>query len=235
MTHTEVNETLRPILRDFIADLNLIEQRLNDQMVYYRDNHLNWLNNNDFRPGTFSRILSTIIASKFTATKIFEYINSDNWQADYRENHIPEPWVGSNYFGHFRDIILQIRFFIIQSTYSQVETTNRIIIREKDLPTNTKPSYAVNQLTNTYDENFTKFIDFIRNSIHNNGYHFPINANNNYWTYNFSGKNYVFEIGEPINLDFSDTTGIINNILSELINTLRHCEVVNIEIIADIA
>ncbi|RLD55498.1 MAG: hypothetical protein DRJ01_16575 [Bacteroidetes bacterium] len=234
MTYEQINIQLKPILNGLIERLKSTEEDLNNQMEYYKNTHIDWLKNNDYRPGSFSRILSAIVASKFTAVKTIEYLNQDNWQEDYRDNHMPAPWKEVDYFGHFKEIALLIRFHLIHSVYSQIETTNRIIIRVKGLRTNTKPATSVNELTNTYNQEFVKFIDFIRNTIHNNGFHYPNNPNNNSWTYNFNGKNFHFEVGQPIELEFTDTMDIVHQMINDLINTLRHPDVENIGITADI-
>jgi len=234
MTSQEIKKQLEPLLTNYVIELKKIENLLTDEILYYKDNHPDWLKNNDFRLGSFSRILSAIIASKFTATKTLDYLNSEKWENDFRDKYIPEPWKEADYFGHFKDIAMLIRFYAFHSIYSQVETTNRIIMREKNLRTNSKPGYIVNEITKTYDEGFIKFIDFIRNAIHTNGYHFPKNANNNKWEYNFKGNDFYFEIGEPIELDFDNIINIMNEMIDALVNTLRHEEIVKIKIVPDL-
>lgn len=234
MNFKEINDQLRPILTGLIERLSATEDELNRQMIHYQDNHADWLTQNDFRPGTFSRILSAIVASKFAAIKTLEYIRTDDWQNDYREHHMPEPWKKVDYFGHFKEVALLIRFHLIHSIYSQIETTNRIIIRENGLRTNTKPANSVNELTNTFDEDFIKFIDFIRNTIHNNGYHYPLSENNNSWNYNFNGKEFLFRLGEPIELEFSDTMNIVDEMIATLVKTLHHEQIEKLPITKDI-
>src|SRR5690554_1023102 len=104
MTHEQVKNQLNPILKDLIPRLQETENLLNGQMEYYRDQHIDWLKNDDFRPGSISRILSAIVASKFTAIKTLEYLKQVDWQDDYREKHMPKAWKESDHFGHFKEI-----------------------------------------------------------------------------------------------------------------------------------
>ena len=89
-------------------------------------------------------------------------------------------------------------------------------------------------MTNTINQEFVKFIDFIRNTIHNNGFHYPTNPNNNSWTYNFNGKSFNFEVGQPIELEFTDTIEIVNQMINDLKDTLRHPDIESIGITTDI-
>lgn len=233
MKPEEISEQLIPILDGTIAGLKDLEALLIEQMGYYEKKHVNWLREDDFRPGTFSRILSSVVASKFTAEKIRSYLEDDGWPDDYREKYMPEPWKKIDYFGHLKEVALLIRFHLIHSIYSQIEATHRIIVRQKGLRTNTKPATAVHELTDTYPEDSTRFFDFIRNSIHNNGLHYPSNENFNVWTYSFMGKDFHFQVGEPIYIDIDDIIRIIRDQVEKMVLTLRHPEVENIEVTKD--
>lgn len=234
MTHQQIKEQLTPILSTLIQKLDKTENRLSEQMLYYQKNKLEWLEKNDFRPGAFSRILSSIVSSKFVAKKIVDYLDQKNWEDDYRENHMPELWKKIDYFGHFKDVALMIRFHLFHSVYSQIEATNRIIIREKNLNTRTKHANAVNELTKTTEEDFILFIDLIRNTIHNNGYHFPLSDKFDNWSYTFCGKTFQFISGCSVDLDFDDLVNIVDQLVNDLINVLKHPEVESIRIINDL-
>lgn len=93
MNAEQIEGQLIPILKDSIDELKEIEKELIEQIGYYEENNIEWLEKNDFRPGTFSRILSSVVASKFTAQKIYDYLNDENWVEDYRTHHMPEPWI----------------------------------------------------------------------------------------------------------------------------------------------
>lgn len=233
MNAEQIEEQLMPILKDSIYGLKEIEKELIEQITYYEKTNIEWLEKNDFRPGTFSRILSSVVASKFTAQKIYDYLNEENWVEDYRMQHMPVPWKKVDYFGHMKEIALFIRFHLIHSIYSQIEATHRVIIRQKNLRTNTKPATAVSELTDTYPEDEIRFWDYIRNTIHNNGLHFPKNENYNTWSYEFKGKQYHFELGQCVDIDISDILTIMRDQIEKMINTLRHPEVLSIEITND--
>lgn len=132
-----------------------------------------------------------------------------------------------------QDIITNLRFSIFHSIYSQIETTNRIIIKKTGLSKKIKHTIAVNKLTKVYKDEEITLIDFLRNSIHNNGIHFPIDKNKESWEINFKDKRIVFKKGEKVNLNFKDIIQIINLQIENTKTILRHPQIQAIEITED--
>ena len=108
------------------------------------------------------------------------------------------------------------RFALFQNFYSQTEFTNRIIQRDKHpTETSSNPFKLMVSKYGIMSLDFVKFINSIRNTIHNNGYYFPSDMTS-VFTYNFNGKTFTFNYGKPINdVTMQDIFEIIAYVLSE--------------------
>ena len=232
MTSKYIKQQLVPRLKNLLSSIDSIEQKCVSKLESIKGDNPIWLEENDFRPGTYSRFISSLVAVKFTASEILDFLNSEGWEDRFKA-FIPTPWKQTEYYGHFTEIALLIRFFLFHSVYSSIEATHRLIISNKNLRTNGKPAEIVTELTGTYPADDIKFYDFIRNTIHNNGYHHPKNENNNHWTYNFKDKTYAFNVGERIDLELTDILNIIDDQIDKMIATLEHEEIYSMEIIED--
>lgn len=83
---------LKRILNNFILELEKLELILVEEIVFYQKIKIEWVRENDFRPGTFSRLLSNIISTKFYSKRVLEYLCKSNWKNDFIENYTPQPW-----------------------------------------------------------------------------------------------------------------------------------------------
>lgn len=117
---------------------------------------------------------------------------------------------------YVKETHMALRFVLFQNFYSQTEFTYRIIQRAK-FPQE-ENSNPFNLITNKYgilSLDFVKFMNSIRNTIHNNGYYFPKDKTP-LFKYNFNGKEFVFEYGKPIDaIRMEDIFEIINYFIEE--------------------
>lgn len=233
MTPDQINESLVPILRDAILGIAKLESKLIVEINYYYKNHRDWIKDGDFRPGTIARLLSSLIPLKFFINILLDYIGKKDWPNDFQEKYIPEPWKQNDYYGHLEEIVQLIRFQIVHSFYSQIEATHRLIMTAHNK--RKKPAKAVNELTGTYRDPEIRFYDAIRNTIHNNGYHIPLEKENYYFTHILRGKEFHFNLNKPVNINMNDLINIIDDQIDKIIATLRSNSVKKMKIIKDIS
>lgn len=117
---------------------------------------------------------------------------------------------------YMQETHMAIRFVLFQNFYSQTEFTYKIIQREK-FPKllNANPYRLMTDQNGIMSVDFVKFINAVRNTIHNNGYYFP-----KYDTadlkYEFNGKTHNFVYGKPIDsVTMWDIIDIITYVLRE--------------------
>lgn len=230
----KIEEVLK-IVEDYIFGLKKLENELVDEINFYKEIKIELILNNDFRPGTFSRILSNVVSAKFMSYRILDYFRDKNWEDDFLENITPSPWKESKYYGHVEDILMNLRFSFFHSVYCQIETTHRIISRNIGGKKSVKPATAVNELTNTYNSQDLILFDFLRNTIHNNGIHIPLQKDNRNSLFNVKGKDFNFKYGEKINLSHYDIIEILFDQIEKMKKTLKHPKIQNIEFIEDLS
>lgn len=108
------------------------------------------------------------------------------------------------------------RFALFQNFYSQTEFTYRIIQREKHADEAlANPFRLIAEKYGIMSADFVKFINAIRNTIHNNGYYFPLDKTPEL-KYEFNGKTFHFIYGNPIDaVSMMDIFAVITFLLSE--------------------
>jgi hypothetical protein len=182
--------------------------------------HENWAKDNDVRLGAFGRILTNLNTTKTSLILLKNYLSQPNWEEEYFGSILPEKLqLNGKYYGYFRSIDSGYRFQFYQQLYSQFETTARIICRSCNLK-DKKPITQICKHTNFYDKDFIDFCDYIRNSIHNNGFYFPLDYQPSNWPYSFNNKTISFINGQKIDVDWNDFFELTNKIIELLYNVL---------------
>lgn len=161
--------------------------------------------------------------SCFMGVKTLLYsLNYANSQKDFAQDYInnlpasfprKDAQMGDIYI---KETFFSIRFVLLHNFYSQTEFTYRIILRDK-FP-EIKDKNPFNYIAERYGimPGVSKFINDIRNTIHNNGHYFP--SDNKSKEHIFLGKTFKFTVGQPINdVTMTDILNIINYILDESI------------------
>lgn len=133
MNKEEVTAYIYEAYPSFDKKLLYIESQLVELLDYYRLEKCDLFQAVDFRPGTIGRMISSVISTRFFLNNTVLFVNSKNWDNIFQQNYIPEPFKGNGYFGHFKDIDLQLRFNLFHQFYHQLETTQRIICRTLNL------------------------------------------------------------------------------------------------------
>lgn len=232
MTKDEIKKEVLGKYPQFIQKLSAVADNCESILLDFNQNHNDMIRSGDFRPGTFGRIISCIVTAKFMYDRVLNYIEGNKWDVHYLNTYIPKIYRRTNDLGHLRDIDTAIRHQLFHCIYHQIETTNRIIVRELSL-SGGKPMDLVNKITNTFNTRFIDFIDAIRNTIHNNGYYQPVRKQEKEFSYNYKGKDFKFVEGEPIDITTDDILGICEDLLHSTYNTLIHPEILKIPITDD--
>lgn len=203
MKKEEIEENVN-MYQDYISQLQSIENRVVEILDFYKEKHADLMKASDFRPGTFGRLLSSILTSKFFFHSTFQYIKQNQWDSDYKKNILPKKYPDPNYLGHFIDIDMGIRFYLFHSVYHQIETTYRILHKSLKLESG-KPIEVVTKKLNLYDGELIKFFDAIRNTIHNNGFYMPLAKNlEKEFSIKFNGKDFSFKENDQIAITTKD-------------------------------
>jgi hypothetical protein len=109
------------------------------------------------------------------------------------------------------------RFLIFHNFYSQTETTFRIIQRKLFPKLGRGNMFEL--MAKKYgilEGKVPHFLSDVRNTIHNNGYHFPLYGEDKNTEYIFLGKRFKFVRGRAIyNVDMHDILAINNYLLEE--------------------
>jgi hypothetical protein len=122
------------------------------------------------------------------------------------------------------------RFILFQNFYSQTEFTYRVILREKQAKiTNFNPFRLMVEKYGILDHDFVKFVNAIRNTIHNNGYYFPTDITQRV-EYDFCGTKFLFEYGRPLReISMNVIFEIISHILKDNIKLFEIQELAEIK------
>lgn len=131
---------------------------------------------------------------------------------------------------YIKETHMAIRFVLFQNFYSQTEFTYRIIQREKfadELGAN--PFRLMTDKFGIMSVDFTKLLNAMRNTIHNNGHYFP-KDNRSDFEYTFKEKRFVFEYGKPIiEVTMPDIIDMIDYIIEENKTLFENEELAKIE------
>jgi hypothetical protein len=219
--------------QDYISQLVVIENRVMEILATYKEKHKDLMEANDFRPGTFGRLLSSILTSKFFFHSTLLYVKQNEWDVDYKTNILPKNSPDPNYLGHFIDIDMGIRFYLFHSIYHQVETTYRILHKALKLEEG-KPIEAVTKKLNLYDDGLIKLFDATRNTIHNNGFYMPIGKKQEKeFSVALNGKTFAFKENNPIEITTKDFIEIALAEIELIYKVLQKEEVVSLPTIRD--
>jgi hypothetical protein len=234
MTKDEIEKNINKY-QEYISELILIENRILEILIAYKGKNIDQLKANDFRPGTFGRLLSSILTTKFFFHSTYQYVNHKEWELDYFKNILPKNYPTPNYLGHFISIDMGIRFYLFHSVYHQIETTYRVIQRNLKLKKG-KPIEIVTKKLNLYDLDLIKLIDAIRNTIHNNGFYMPIiDKQEKEFSVTFNQKTFSFKENYPIVISTKDFLEIVFAQIELIFKVIQNQEVLNIPLIADMA
>ena len=234
MNKEEVEQYIKEAYPSFDLKLLSLENKLVDLLEFYRKERSELFGAGDFRPGTIGRMISSLIAVRFFLNNTTEFIKSENWDEIFQEKFTPSPFKGNGYFGHFKDIDVQIRFNLYHQFYHQLETTQRIICRKLELKERKKPIERVNDLTGSFPEEFIEYFEAVRNTIHNNGYYQPVSKNQrNEFTYELPPFSLSFKENERIELGMDETLFTIKQLIEYLEHMLKHPDIEKIEITTD--
>ena len=222
MTEEAIQINIRNPYPVFITRLTNTENRLQEIISAYKNENVEFIRQDDFRPGTFGRILSSVVGAKFILKTTLDYFSQENWKENYRNNFMPELCKEQDYFGHIKEIDTDIRFILFHSVYHQIETTLRIICKLLPLKGD-KPITLVNNLTNVYPADFIELIDAIRNTIHNNGFYEPLfKSQKPEFDNTFKGKTFYFKQGNRIDLTTEDVLNIVDEEIELIYNVLKY-------------
>ncbi|MCJ8290170.1 MAG: hypothetical protein HRT58_10945 [Crocinitomicaceae bacterium] len=148
----------------------------------------------------FGRIVSTLVSIKTMYYSIDDSTRTNDGAKKYINECLPEtfPKNISTAQIYLRETHTTLRFVLFQSYYSQVESTLRIIHRKVASDSDPKnPFTFLLKKYNLFDSEFIKFIKYARNTIHNNGFHFPDYEKDKVeFAYDFNGKKHFFSDGQ---------------------------------------
>jgi hypothetical protein len=182
-------------------------------------NHIEWPKRNDVRYTTFTRIQNTLRNCKLSMINLVCILNDkilEIMPADQIEDRLNE-------YDKY------LRFSYFQHMISQMECGIRVIMRHidhtkyysKKEPFNNIYKFICVFLHFTKHDDFFKLIRFIRNSIHNNGLHFP--DNNRSEEIEYRGKRILFENEKPVTfaswINLYDITEDIISVFKEIFET----------------
>ena len=213
--------------RQAVIALEKIEDRIIEILDFYKSNHPEFFAAEDFRPGTFGRLLSAINSSKFFFHSTMKYVETTEWDKDYLNNVLPKKYPSRDYLGHFIDIDMGLRFHLFHAVYHQIETTYRIVHELLKLSSG-KPVEVVTKKFALYDENFIKLFDAIRNTIHNNGFYMPIGKQEKEVSVTFKGDQYYFKQNTPVKITTKSIIEIIQAAIELMYNVLQKEEIESI-------
>lgn len=233
MTKDDVTKYVSEAYPSFEKKLLSLEAQLLGNLEWYNKNKPDLIKAIDFRPGTFSRMLSSAITVRFFIDRISEFTSNKDWDKIYTDKYIPEPWKGNGYFGHFKDLDLVTRFYLFHSFYHQLETTIRTICTGLKLEKQTKPIERVNEVTGAFPPDFITLIDAMRNSIHNNGYYIPIGKQPKEFKYKIEPFEFSFTENAKVNLDTQETLIVIRDLINYTEKLLHHKTIEEMEITRD--
>ncbi len=218
---------------EYIPKLLNVEARITEILHFYYEKHHELISAKDFRPGTFGRLQSAVLVSKFFFHTTLNYVKQKEWDEDYRANILPKKFTDPNYLEHFLDIDTGIRFYLFHSVHHQVETTYRILHKALKLDGG-KSIEEVTKKLNIYDEELIKLFDATRNTIHNNGYYMPIGKKQEKeFTANLNGKKIAFKENNPITITTNDFIEIALSEIEYIYKAMQNDEIVSLPIIKD--
>jgi hypothetical protein len=232
MTKSKIGEYSSEINAS-VERLLLLEKTLVKNIDWFHKNKPELIKASDFRPGTFSRMLSSTISARFSLDRMNEFILDPNWEGLFIDKYVPEPWKSSKYSRHIKGIDMSIRFYLFHSFYHQLETTIRIICTALELGDNGKPINRVNKITNIFPSEFILFIDAIRNSIHNNGYYIPLIKQANEFEYEISDFIFKFYKNDKVDLGTKEILIIIEELIKYTIDLIHHKKIEKMPVILD--
>lgn len=234
MNKDEVTAYIYEAYPSFDKKLLSIESQLVELFDYYRLEKSDLYEARDFRPGTIGRMISSVISTRFFLNNTAQFVNSKNWDNIFQQNYMPEPFKGNGYFGHFKDIDVQLRFNLFHQFYHQLETTQRIICKTLNLTDRKKPIERVNDITGSFPAEFVEYFEAVRNTIHNNGYYQPVSKHQRKeFTYELPPYSLTFKENQRIELGMDATLFTIKKLLEYLKHMLLHADIQKIEITTD--
>lgn len=236
MNAKTIEQELLPRLERAVSGLKRVEEKIEHILYTYLESHPEYFEKNDFRTGAFSRILSTLVASRFSCSQVLSYLSSDSWSEDFQQKFVPKPWRESGSLSHFTEVVLSIRFYLLQNTYSQFEGTNRIIARTLD-KNGKKPAEIVHKVTGKYDQEFLQFLDEVRNTLHNNGYHYPRPGKKaiKNLSYSLNGREIEITEKEPVIIELDDIVTIVEKLVEMMEEAFQHSTIAKLPITKDIS
>jgi hypothetical protein len=234
MTKEDIEKKIH-LYKDSISQLVVIENRVVEILDLYYSKHKDLITAQDFRPGTFGRLLSSILTSKFFMHSTLQYVSQSGWDADFKSNILPVKFNDPNFLGHFFDIDTGIRFYLFHSLHHQIETTFRILHKALKIDEG-KPIEAVTKKLDLYNEELIKLYDATRNTIHNNGYYMPIGKKQEKeFAVDLNGKVFTFKENNPIAFTTGDFIEIALSEIEFIHKVLQNEVVVSLTIIKDIS
>jgi hypothetical protein len=234
MDKEDVTKYISEAYPSFDKKLLSIESELTELLEYYMNERSELFDEGDFRPGTIGRMISSVISTRFFLNNTTRFTKNDNWDEVFQQNYTPQPFKGDGYFGHFKDIDVQLRFNLFHQFYHQLETTQRIICRSLNLTDRKKPIERVNEITGSFPIEFIEYFEAIRNTIHNNGYYQPVSKNQRKeFTYELTPYTLTFKENQRIELGMDETLFTIKRLLVYLKNMLFHPDIQQIELTID--
>ena len=214
-SNKEINYFIKEKYPDYIEKLSLIEMHIMDKINKFGNENNSWIYGSDVRVGTLGRILGTIITTKTSLILLLDFLKQDNWEDIYFNKILhKELQKKGKYYAYLQTLDTNYRFMFFIKAYSHFETTARIICKELKIKGKKNPIDLLLEKTDSLDEKFILFLHSIRNTIHNNGFYFPIGKKySKKWTYRFNDKKIVFEEGKSITVDWYDSIAIVNKLI----------------------
>lgn len=162
----------------------------------------------------YTRFLSIVNCAKTSIYLLHKFVTSENWEKEYYDKILNN----SKYLGFLQDLDTDYRFLFFHQTFSQLETYIRLLYRELSMKTGEDPFSLITKL-NVGFTGFLPTIEVLRNTIHNNGYYFPIRKQPENFTLILS-KEYQIKTGDSVQLTWNDTFYIFKNVI-DLITALN--------------
>jgi hypothetical protein len=167
----------------------------------------------------FGRCVSCLLGAKTLLFMIDLSVTNKEFAQQYKEKGLASKFLIKDdqiAMQYIKETNMAVRFTLFQNFYSQTEFTYRIIQREKyPEETNANPFRLMTDRYAIMNVDFVKFINAIRNTIHNNGYYFPKGDTSDF-VFDFQGKTFHFVNGKPVtSVTIWDIIDIITYVLGE--------------------